>query len=229
MDSQTETTQEEMMMEIVVDDDELTPPKQCIFSTDNPQPILLVGGILKGPVELSLCHLCNSIVKLCFDKTEANQAPRRIDIVEMRFMCTRAHKHKGTFSFNTATKELDDAGRQIDLEQSGKPIEDENSILKEYLLKYNSFLKKKDEALTGDVASLVWLEATMAENKDRDDSLVWMEGTMNKDGELDSIDGVASKHLKHFMQSVFTFLKPVTKLFFQSLIESLMAEFKHIA
>ena len=77
-------------------------PKQCIFSNDREwptQPTLLVGGLHTFPVEGDLCHLCDSIVKIAFN---IEGGPTPIEIMKMRFMCVRAHKHKGTFSFNTA-------------------------------------------------------------------------------------------------------------------------------
>ena len=48
----------------------------------------------------------------------------------------------------------------------------------------------------------------------------------------DATDSAAAEstmkvHMRHFMQSVFAFLKPITKMFFQSLIESVMGEFNH--
>ena len=194
-------------------------PKQCIFSTDNPQPILLVGGLHKFPAELSLCHLCDSIVKIAFD---IERGPTPIEITKMRFMCVRAHKHKGTFSFNTVAGHLDETGLQIDREQLGKPIEDQNSVLKNYLLKYNAFLQKKDEALNGNADSVDWLE-------DKANKVFKFNGGGQLDDDTDAVDVSRSAvRLKHFMQSVFAFLTPVTKMFFQSLIESLMAEFNHV-
>ena len=199
-------------------------PKQCIFSNDRgctTHPILLVEGMVHAfPVETDLCHLCNSIVKIAFD-TEGG--PNPLEIAKMRFMCVRAHKHKATFSFNTANGEsLDETGLQIDREQSGKVIEDQNSVLKNYLLKYNDFLQRKEEALAGDADSAAWLEDKA--NK----SYKFNGGGRLDDSDMDAVDG-AGGHLKHFMQSVFAFLLPVTKMFFQSLVESLMAEFNHIA
>ena len=199
-------------------------PKQCIFSNDRgctTHPILLVEGMVHAfPVETDLCHLCNSIVKIAFD-TEGG--PNPLEIAKMRFMCVRAHKHKATFSFNTANGEsLNETGLQIDREQSGKVIEDQNSVLKNYLLKYNDFLQRKEEALAGDADSAAWLEDKA--NK----SYKFNGGGRLDDSDMDAVDG-ASGHLKHFMQSVFAFLMPVTKMFFQSLVESLMAEFNHIA
>ena len=144
--------------------------------------------------------------------------------MKMRFMCVRAHKHKGTFSFNTASRiaAIDDAGLQIDREQLGKPIEDQNSVLQNYLLKYNDFLQKKDKALNGNADSVAWLE-------DKANKVLKFNGGGQLDDDTDAVDDSRSAvHLKHFMQTVFTFLMPVTKMFFQSLIESLMAEFNHV-
>ena len=143
----------------------------------------------------------------------------------MRFMCVRAHKHKATFSFNTANGEsLDETGLQIDREQSGKVIEDQNSVLKNYLLKYNDFLKRKEEALAGDADSAAWLEDKANKSYKFNGG-----GRLDDSSDMDAVDGAVGVHLKHFMQSVFAFLMPVTKMFFQSLVESLMAEFNHIA
>ena len=109
----------------------------------------------------------------------------------------------------------------------GKPIEDQNSVLQNYLLKYNAFFQKKDEALDGNVDSVAWLE-------DKANKVLKFNGGGNErdlltvPDDMDAVDGSTTVHLKHFMQTVFTFLMPVTKMFFQSLIESLMAEFNHV-
>ena len=222
MDSR-ENPVEDMMV------DDTHAPKQCIFSNDREwptQPTLLVGGLHTFPIEGDLCHLCDSIVKIVFN---IEGGPTPIKIMKMRFMCVRAHKHKGTFSFNTASgpAAIDDAGLQIDREQLGKPIEDQNSVLKNYLLKCNAFLQKKDEALDGNADSVAWLE-------DKANKVLKFNGGGNErdllqvPDDMDAVDGSTTVHLKHFMQTVFTFLMPVTKMFFQSLIESLMAEFNHV-